>query len=376
MNVVPIFLQLSDAQLVEEVARLAQSERRCTVELVASLLEFDRRQLFLPAGYRSLFSYCTVRLGLAEGAAYSRIEAARAAQRFPILLEKLAEGSITLSTVGLLSRHLTPANCLSLLDESRGKSKREVERIVARLRPQPDAPSLIRRMPAAAFNAREQPAGALSQAVDLLVSSSVYSAVGPPASSPVSLPVHSPAAGLTTPVSLPASSRPVIAPLTAERFKLQITMDQRTHDTLREIQDLMRHSVPTGDAAVIVARGLKLLREHLLRQKAAQVTRPRVVTRAAALDGRPTALDGRRSRHIPAEVRRRVWERDHGQCAFVGADGRCDARGLLEFHHMMPFAGGGESTERNIELRCRGHNAHEAELFFGSVTSAKRREAG
>ena len=45
--------------------------------------------------------------------------------------------------------------------------------------------------------------------------------------------------------------------------------------------------------------------------------------------------------------------------------GRCSERGFLEFHHVLPYAAGGEATIENVELRCRAHNAHEAELFFG-----------
>jgi hypothetical protein len=56
-----------------------------------------------------------------------------------------------------------------------------------------------------------------------------------------------------------------------------------------------------------------------------------------------------------------------GQCAFVGMTGRCSERGFLEFHHVAPFAAGGSATTENIELRCRAHNIHAAELFFGSL---------
>jgi 5-methylcytosine-specific restriction endonuclease McrA len=72
------------------------------------------------------------------------------------------------------------------------------------------------------------------------------------------------------------------------------------------------------------------------------------------------------SRHIPAAVRREVWQRDGGRCAFVGSAGRCAERGFLELHHVVPFAKGGEAITTNIELRCRAHNAYEAELSFGS----------
>jgi hypothetical protein len=71
------------------------------------------------------------------------------------------------------------------------------------------------------------------------------------------------------------------------------------------------------------------------------------------------------SRHIPSHVKRRVWRRDQGRCGFFGNDGRCEETGMLEFHHVIPHAVGGEATARTIGLRCRSHNHHEAAIFFG-----------
>lgn len=72
-----------------------------------------------------------------------------------------------------------------------------------------------------------------------------------------------------------------------------------------------------------------------------------------------------RSRHIPAEVKREVWLRDGGQCAFVARNGRrCSERGFLEFHHVEPYSAGGVATTNNIQLRCRAHNGYEAELYL------------
>jgi 5-methylcytosine-specific restriction endonuclease McrA len=85
-----------------------------------------------------------------------------------------------------------------------------------------------------------------------------------------------------------------------------------------------------------------------------------------------------RKRHIPASARRAVWERDRGQCTFVGANGtRCEERRFLEFDHIEPVARGGEATAHNIRLRCRTHNQYEAERAFGAGFMAhKRRERG
>ncbi len=75
-------------------------------------------------------------------------------------------------------------------------------------------------------------------------------------------------------------------------------------------------------------------------------------------------------------VRRTVWPRDGGRCAFLSATGtRCTERTFLEFHHVECHAKGGPATVENISLRCRRHNQCEAELSFGPHGSSILREA-
>lgn len=74
------------------------------------------------------------------------------------------------------------------------------------------------------------------------------------------------------------------------------------------------------------------------------------------------------SRHIPSVVKRGVLARDGECCSFVAPDGRrCQERGWLEFHHVVPFALGGPATTENIRLLCRAHNALLAERAFGKA---------
>ena len=87
---------------------------------------------------------------LSEHAAYGRIEAARAVRRFPIILDRLIDGSLTLTAVTLLAPHLMTCNCLSVIADARHKSKRDIEHIVARLRPQPAVAATVRKLPDAA----------------------------------------------------------------------------------------------------------------------------------------------------------------------------------------------------------------------------------
>ena len=136
---------LSDQELIARVKDLAQREREATAVLIAHLAVLDERRLYLEEGCSSLFTYCTEVLHLSEHAAYGRIQAARAARSYPIILDLLCHGSVNLTTVGLLAPDLTAENHRELLDAARHKSKRQVEEMVAGLGTSPSIPHAIRR---------------------------------------------------------------------------------------------------------------------------------------------------------------------------------------------------------------------------------------
>src|SRR5262245_57084877 len=106
---------LSDGSLLSGLKALIGRDRETTAELLAHLAEVDQRKLYLPAAYPSMFAYCVGELHLSEDAAAKRIQAARAASRFPIIFEALAGGRLHLSAVCLLAPHLTAENATDLI---------------------------------------------------------------------------------------------------------------------------------------------------------------------------------------------------------------------------------------------------------------------
>jgi hypothetical protein len=188
-----------------------------------------------------------------------------------------------------------------------------------------------------------------------------------------------PAAG-----ALPATPRPIVQASAPERYRVQFTIGQETHEKLRRLQALLRREIPDGDPGVIFDRALTVLLEKVEKTKlgAAHKPRPNQRIRPGAeakrsirpgTDRQPTV----HSRHIPREVQREVWRRDGGQCAFVSPTGRrCTERTFVEFHHIEPYAMLGPPTVKNISLRCWRHNQYEAELIFGSHGPSIVREAG
>jgi hypothetical protein len=72
---------------------------------------------------------------------------------------------------------------------------------------------------------------------------------------------------------------------------------------------------------------------------------------------KPESRNASAGRHIPAEVKRAVAERDGRCCTFISESGkRCESRWCLEYDHVLEFARGGRSTAENLRLRCRAHN--------------------
>src|SRR5712692_5292641 len=213
-NILVTATALSDRDLLARLEVLASKEREASVELVAHLAELDSRPaLYAAQGYGSLFSYCTQALRLSEDAACSRIEAARACRRFPVILELLASGSLSLTSVRLLGRHLTAENHQSVLAKARDRRRHEIEALVAELAPRPDLPSAVRKLPCpkATPPPSAGPGPVMTQVTpDPQVKTSVPSAAGTPIA--------------PSPSARSATYRPIVQAWAPERYRVQFTL--------------------------------------------------------------------------------------------------------------------------------------------------------
>jgi len=287
-NILATASRLSDRDLLARLETLAGKERESLVELVAHLAALDSRPaLYAAHGFGSLFNYCTQALRLSEDAACNRIEAARTCRRFPVILDLLASGEVTLTTVRLLGRHLTPENHQAVLARAKGRTRQQIDMLVAELAPRPDVPSSVRKLPTVTT-----PSFAAAAAPASSASSSQPTAVAGP----------SPAAFLPAP-------RPIVQPTAPERYRVQFNIDQETHDEFRRLQALLRREIPDGDPAAIFKRAVRLMLEKVENKKLGITKKPR---RSAVI--RP-GTDRPRSREAPRAVKRVIWRKDAGQCA-------------------------------------------------------------
>ena len=364
-NMFALASALSDHDLLDRLGALAGTERETTAELVAHLAALDARpSLYAAQGHGSLFSYCRRALRLSEDAASNRIEAARTCRRFPAILDLLASGDLSLSAIRMLQPCLTAENHETVLARARGRSRPELQALIAELAPRPDVPSSVRKLPTVSAAApTSEPAGAALPVLGVAPAGTHAStAMAPTPDAPLA------AAVATSSARLPPARRPIIETTSPDRYRVQFTIGKETHEKLRRLQALLRREIPTGDPGLIFDRAVTLLLEKVEKTKLGAATRPRSI--------RPRT-DRRHSRHVPNQSKRVSWQHDAGQCAFVAPNGqRCSERAFLEFHHVKAYALGGPATPDNISLRCRRHNQYEAEVVFGSRVAAGTRAAG
>ncbi len=126
---------LSDTALLAGLEGLRGKERAVVLKILVYLREVERRRIYEPRGYSSLFDFCTGHLVYSKSAAIRRIRTARCIGRFPPVGDMLLSGELNLSVVSMVADILATENVDGILDRIMGKSFRDVELLVARHRP-------------------------------------------------------------------------------------------------------------------------------------------------------------------------------------------------------------------------------------------------
>jgi hypothetical protein len=357
-----LYLDISNQELAERILLLRDRERAITVKFLNHLGEFDKRRLYLDLGYSSLFDYCVRKLGYSESSAFRRVECARALREFPQLGSMILNGEVNLCSLATAARKLSEGKIV--LADINGKSRREVEGLIAGLNPGHKPKEKIRQISVrvasepmvnefnkslSASNSLSRTEPALNLSPELIsenslspvkvkfdaVAEGVFSNINP----------QSEEAGLLSPVKVKSETR------SETRLEIKFSLSEESFKKLEEVKAALSNKLGAGASVEDIFN--ELMDKCL--KGARPKTEPIELNKGVKSDSRPSVKIIRR--HIPRAVRREVMLRDTYSCSYVSADGtRCGAKAHLHLDHIQPYSMGGAHSRDNLRVLCRSHN--------------------
>jgi len=350
------FKYKSDENLISDLKDIVKRERELQTELLHHLKEVENRKIYLQKGFSSLFAYMTEELKYSEGSAQRRIQAMRLIKELPSVEKKLESGEISLMVAsqvqGYLQREnkkrkldktpkLTSLEKINLVKKLEGTSSRECEKRLAQISPE---------------------------------------------------------------ISIPREKTKII---TFEMTQIQFVANKSLMRKIQRLKELTFHTNPEGKYeelfSKLVELGLDKLdperREQRRRKRSTQstasgkaeeklkqpkkspnTTKPipwgpqkpqggeglKVKKHAPPLNPTPVPPTLKvKSRHIPNNIKDKVWLRDQGGCRFKNKNtGKiCGSKSGLQLDHLIPYSWGGPHSENNLRLLCGRHNRYLSQFL-------------
>jgi 5-methylcytosine-specific restriction endonuclease McrA len=293
---------ISDDVLLTKTEALVAGERNMLLQVLQHLKEIDRRRLFSKLGYQSLFEYAVKKLKYSEDQAARRIAAMRLARELPGISEKIEDGSLTLSNIGMAASffrseskihgaEVSESQKLELLLDLNGKTYREAQKIVLQKSSEPEAlrPEKVR-----------------------FVSDS--------------------------------------------KIEIRFLADATLIETLDRVKGLVAHAKPNLTMAELVEFMADVAIKKL--DPGLGVKRPK---KKSAPKAEPTHLRSPAAPRvqIPGAIRRQVWKSCQSRCS------NCQSVRALEIEHIKPWSKGGRNDIENLTLLCRNCNQRSVINEYG-----------
>ncbi len=302
-------------QIHKRALELSATYKKTEGALLDILEQVDRHRVYLKHGHSSLFLYVVRELGLSESVAYNLIMVSRKAREVPELKGLISAGAITLSNAKRITPVLCAKNKSEWLEKATRLSSRQLEKEVAKLRPQ----TATQEHASYVSENRLKLEVGLSEK-DMLDLRRVQDLLSQARGRAVSL-------------------EEVIATMTQEHL--------RRHDP---VQRAKRQIAKKGKQPQPVARQ-KISEETTEPDPTPKATPPSRVRPAQRIP-------------IPANLLHQIRLRDQGRCTYTGKDHkRCNQSRWLDIHHKIPVSQGGDNTLENLTTLCSAHHdwIHEGE---------------
>lgn len=308
------------------------------------LMEADRGQLFLADGSPNLVQWVSARFGWRHSTAVQLVRVARRLEDLPLLRERFAAGELSLDQTDAISKLATPETEEAVISECLGLSNPALDRAARRAHPpsSEDGVASWRDRWLSIQYTLDGIRGHLAADLPGMEMSMVESSIRERADR---IPPN-PESGMFDPY--PQRMADGLVELCST------TGDENTSPPTRIIVHADLEALIEGsETGVAEIEGGPVIANETARRLSCDP-----ILQCALYDHRKVLGIGRRSRLIPAWLRRQLWFRDGG-CRWPG----CPFPGWLHAHHKTHWADGGPTDLDNLILLCGYHHRflHEHE---------------
>jgi hypothetical protein len=300
------------------------------------LIEADLSQQFLAEGARDLVQWVSARFGLRHPTAAQLVRVARRLEDLPRLRESFALGELSLDQVDAISKLATAETEEAVIEECMGWSNAALDRAARRALPPSTEDTLeaIRERWLSIQYTLDGIRGQMNADLPGVEMALVESAIKGKADR---IPPN-PESGIFDPY--PQRMADGLVELCATTGDESSALAQVTLHA--DLEALIEHS----DSGVAELEAGPVMANDTARRLACDsLVECTVYDHARALG------IGRRSRLIPAWLRRQLWYRDGG-CQFPG----CGTKNFVHAHHCQHWADGGPTDLHNLVLLCGYHH--------------------
>jgi 5-methylcytosine-specific restriction endonuclease McrA len=326
----------SNTNLIKSLKAGVLEEKKLLADCLILLSEIMKRNIHTKSGYSSLHKYCLSILPLSKGAVYRRTQVAGKIHRYPILLDLIGSGKLTLTAASVIVGNIGVNTSDSQIISFVGKTVDEIKDLIGE-------------------SDRHEAPDSISRTKDRLIEVPVDSSrIG---SSEFT---SSSQLGSSTPVQnnaepnscLDRSETPQKEFIKEKRYVVQFTGSEALNKKLKRAREVLSHKYPNGKCEEIIGEALDALLAKFApeNQKSNNMDKPH----------------NEDSAYIPRKMKRDALKNAGYCCELTTTNGkRCDERSKLEIDHIISRAHGGKTTRSNLQVLCKAHNNGKAKDDMG-----------
>jgi hypothetical protein len=309
---------VSNENLVRDAKSLCAEERRLTTLVLEYLREIELRKIHLTMGYSSLYDFCKTELHYSEGSAHRRISAMRLMTEVPEIKPMIESGAVSLSGIASVQsfcnsqkkqeKPVPIEDKKKLIQDIQHKTTRQVESMLLTLDPE----------------------------------------------------------------SVKKDRQRMVTP---ELTEVKVTFDQNTMKMIEDLKGWLSHSMPFASTNDILELAVKELADRKNPLKPVQQSK-QPKPQQEKIQNKPLPAQNKNhdqtqinSRHIPANIKRLVWQKHQGRCCYKNpTNGKmCGSQMFVQIDHKFPFSRGGGHDISNLQLLCGAHNRMKGVSVGGGI---------